>query len=58
METNYLRDYYKKETHDLTSLINANSNNEEKIQVIKKEIAKLQKNIELKSERRNIPKQI
>ena len=50
METNYLRDYYKKETHDLTSLINANSKNEEKIQVIKKEIAKLQKSIELKSE--------
>ena len=50
METNYLRDYYKKETHDLTSLINANSKNEEKIQAIKKEITKLQKSIELKSE--------
>ena len=50
METNYLRDYYKKETHDLTSLINANSKNEEKIQTIKKEITKLQKSIELKSE--------
>ena len=48
--TNYLRDYYKKETHDLTSLINANSKNEEKIQAIKKEITKLQKSIELKSE--------
>ena len=48
--TNYLKDYYKKETHDLTSLINANSKNEEKIQAIKKEITKLQKSIELKSE--------
>ena len=50
METNYLRDYYKKETHDLTSLINANLQSEEEIQAIKKEITKLQKSIELKSE--------
>lgn len=48
--TNYIKEYYKSAEHDLTSLINANSKNEEKIQAIKKEITKLQKSIELKSE--------
>ena len=49
-KTNYIKEYYKNAEHDLTSLINANSKNEEKIQAIKKEITKLQKSIELKSE--------
>ena len=49
-KTNYIKEYYKSAEHDLTSLINANSKNEEKIQAIKKEITKLQKSIELKSE--------
>ena len=43
--TNYLRDYYKKETHDLTSLINANSKNEEKIQAVKKLLLKLEEKL-------------
>lgn len=48
-EKNYIREYYKQETHDLESLLNVDINEEEKVQEIKREIAKMQKSIELKS---------
>lgn len=47
--TNYIREYYKSEEHDLSSLLNADTNSEEVISKIRKEIAKMQKEIELKS---------
>ena len=49
-KTNYIRDYYKNDNHDLTSLIRVNAKGEEKIKEIKREITKLQKEIELKGE--------
>lgn len=47
--TNYIREYYKSEEHDLSSLLNADTNSEEVISKIRKEIAKMQKEVELKS---------
>lgn len=47
--TNYIREYYKSEEHDLSSLLNADTNNEEVVSKIRKEIAKMQKEVELKS---------
>ena len=38
--TNYIREYYKSEEHDLSSLLNADTNSEEVISKIRKEIAK------------------
>ena len=46
---NYIKEYYKNEEHDLSSLLNVNLDNEETISKIKKEIAKMQKEIEVKS---------
>ena len=49
METNYLRDYYKSAEHDLSSLLNADTSSEEVIAKIRREIVKMQKEVELKS---------
>ena len=46
---NYIKEYYKNEEHDLSSLLNVNLDNEETISKIKKEIEKMQKEIEVKS---------
>lgn len=47
--TNYIKEYYKSAEHDLTSLIGSSStNNDDKIKEIKKQINKLQKDLELK----------
>ena len=46
---NYIKEYYKNEEHDLSSLLNVNLDNEETISKIKKEIKKMQKEIEVKS---------
>lgn len=46
---NYIKEYYKNEEHDLSSLLNVNLDNEEIISKIKKEIGKMQKEIEVKS---------
>ena len=48
-QVNYLKNYYKQQEHDLTSLIKTNVNNDDKIKAIKNEITKLQKSIEVKS---------
>ena len=52
METtnNYLKEYYKNKTHDLTSLINKNTDNEENIKSMQKEILKLEKSLLTKKE--------
>lgn len=47
--TNYIKEYYKSAEHDLSSLLNADTNSEEVISKIRKEIAKMQKEVELKS---------
>lgn len=48
--TNYIKEYYKSAEHDLTSLIGSSSiNNDDKIKEIKRQINKLQKDIELKT---------
>ena len=47
--TNYIKEYYKSAEHDLSSLLNADTSNEEIISKIRKEIAKMQKEVELKS---------
>ena len=41
--TNYIKEYYKSAEHDLSSLLNADTSNEEIISKIRKEIAKMQK---------------
>ena len=47
--TNCIKEYYKSAEHDLTSLIGSSStNNDDKIKEIKKQINKLQKDLELK----------
>lgn len=52
METiNYIKEYFKAKEHDLTSLISGSSiNNDDKIKEIKKQINKLQKDLELKTD--------
>ena len=45
---NYVALYYKSQEHDLTKLINTDMSTETKINNIKKEINKLQKEIEEK----------
>ena len=47
--TNYIKEYYKSAEHDLSSLLNADTSSEEIISKIRKEIAKMQKEVELKS---------
>lgn len=47
--TNYIKEYYKNAEHDLSSLLNADTSSEEIISKIRKEIAKMQKEVELKS---------
>lgn len=49
MKKNYIKDYYKQEVHDLESILNVDTNGDNKVQAIKKEIAKMKKDIELKS---------
>lgn len=46
---NYIKEYYMKEEHDLTSILNYNSEVEEEEKKIKKQIKELQKQIEEKS---------
>lgn len=46
---NYIKEYYKNTEHDLSCLLNANTDNEEVVFKIKKEISRMQKEIELKS---------
>lgn len=48
---NYIKEYFKNEEHDLTSLIGSSStNNDDKIKEIKRQINKLQKDLELKTD--------
>ena len=48
---NYIKEYFKTEEHDLTSLIGSSStNNDDKIKEIKRQINKLQKDLELKTD--------
>lgn len=48
---NYIKEYFKSEEHDLTSLIGSSStNNDDKIKEIKRQINKLQKDLELKTD--------
>lgn len=43
---NYIKEYFKTEEHDLTSLIGSSStNNDDKIKEIKRQINKLQKDL-------------
>ena len=47
--TNYIKEYYKSAGHDLSSLLNADTSGEEVIAKIRREIVKMQKEVELKS---------
>ena len=47
--TNYIKEYYKSAEHDLSSLLNADTSSEEVIAKIRREIVKMQKEVELKS---------
>lgn len=47
--TNYIKEYYKSAEHDLSSLLNADTSSEEVISKIRREIVKMQKEVELKS---------
>ena len=47
--TNYIKEYYKSAEHDLSSLLNADTSGEEVIAKIRREIVKMQKEVELKS---------
>ena len=47
--TNYIKEYYKSAEHNLSSLLNADTSSEEVIAKIRREIVKMQKEVELKS---------
>ena len=47
--TNYIKEYYKSAEHDLSSLLNVDTSSEEVIAKIRREIVKMQKEVELKS---------